>query len=800
MKTTFAMLGLGLVLTACGGGSDTPEPPAPPPTNLPATVSIAASGVAQTATSVQFKHSISNAAGLSFRWDLGDGAAAVSDATPSHVFAKPGSYKVSLVVSDAAGASRNASFELVVSDKALVQGLQCSAANTAGWCWSSAMTGDGDRINNAVFLDAAQAWAAGDAGHVYKTEDGGKSWISKLKLNDDSVVHVAAADALRVWALSRSGKIMGSADGGANWRALPRGFASIPGRVFTWRLKAFDAKRLLIDMDPSGSMPAWRWSADGGESWADLGENIVARHGEVFWGTASRSEDGGRSFHPYTLPALSAGEQYQGLSAVDAQVAVQTVWKVAGQANLSSEAVAFVRTSDGGKSWQRREIPSDGPRQRWANSSSSVGTQIMAASADQLWASTGSSVARSIDGGLTWTRHPIPQLPAGRLNVGEADSSAPKSFTVTLSEGEQFDGQQALYRTLDAGASWKRMAPAAFGPQRLASYQSLGAQTLLWSSEGGALFRSDDGGTSWKLLAGLGQASAAIRSIAFWDGQHGLAFRDDGHLLITADSGRSWQPDASGQPVPGSALTHTVQLFGGQGWMLRNGALLFSEDRGRTWTAGRGPTTGLVDSRLLGAHFLDAKRGVALDRDASTFRTSDGGITWRKLDGRLGLQPGRIAGISFSDENNGLLIMRGDQLMVTSDGGNSWLGAAVAPGVKIHDAKLVDGLNGWAVGAGPDTDGVLYRSQDGGKSWTLQALPARPYTGPFRAIHFKDSSLGWLVGDRGVIYASKDGGNSWTRQAIGSSRDLSAVHFFSSTTGWIGGAQGEFLLTGTGGN
>jgi len=43
--------------------------------------------------------------------------------------------------------------------------------------------------------------------------------------------------------------------------------------------------------------------------------------------------------------------------------------------------------------------------------------------------------------------------------------------------------------------------------------------------------------------------------------------------------------------------------------------------------------------------------------------------------------------------------------------------------------------------------------------------------GPFRPIHFKDSSLGWLVGDQGVIYASKDGGKSWTRQPIGSSRD-----------------------------
>lgn len=784
-------VGLCVLLAACGGGGGGAEAPQ---TSLPAQVSIAASAVVQTATEVVFKPSVAASSGVSFRWNLGDGGNAVTDAAPTHVFARSGNYRVSLVVSDTTGATRSASFDIVVSDQAHVQGLQCSAANAAGWCWSPAMKGNGDKFNNVAFADAALGWASGDAGHVYKTDDAGKTWASKLQLSNDSVVNVAAANAQRVWALTRAGQIYGSMDGGETWRSLPSGLVSIPGKQFSWRMEVFDAHRLQIHTGLDANSTPALWSSDGGENWTALDQTIVARHGQVFWGSASRSEDNGQTFQAYALPTLKTNERYKSLSVADARTAVWTVEHVLHASSAST--VAIVRTIDGGQSWLRREMPAGGPVWGWRTSNGAIGSQILAASADRLWAASEGRVARSVDGGLSWIWHEIPGLPPGRLGQGTVDPAEPNSFTVISAEGFYGTGPQALLQTVDGGLTWKRQAPDSFGPQRLSVFQRLGAQTLLWGSESGSLFRADDGGTSWTLLAGLGQTAGAVRRIAFWDGQHGLAFRDDGALLSTADSGRSWKIEGDERQDPLKSPSLALQLYGAKGWMLRNGQLHFSSDRGRTWLA----QNHKLSSTPAAMHFLDANRGVVIGESNEVLRTSDGGATWR-LMGRRDSGSGFIGGeLSFSGESNGLLRIGPDRVQFTRDGGASWLAAILPNNVTFYEVKLVDGQNGWAVGSGYDLDGVLYQTRDGGESWTRRELPSRKYTGPFRSISFASPSHGWIVGDGGVIYATQDAGTSWSLQPLHSTRDLTAVHFGVSTTGWIGGAQGEVLMTGTGGN
>ena len=63
--------------------------------------------------------------------------------------------------------------------------------------------------------------------------------------------------------------------------------------------------------------------------------------------------------------------------------------------------------------------------------------------------------------------------------------------------------------------------------------------------------------------------------------------------------------------------------------------------------------------------------------------------------------------------------------------------------------------DGWVVGNG----GVLYRTTDGGKTWTLSHLPVA--LNP-QAVSFADARHGWVVMAHRALLATSDGGATWT--------------------------------------
>jgi photosystem II stability/assembly factor-like uncharacterized protein len=73
------------------------------------------------------------------------------------------------------------------------------------------------------------------------------------------------------------------------------------------------------------------------------------------------------------------------------------------------------------------------------------------------------------------------------------------------------------------------------------------------------------------------------------------------------------------------------------------------------------------------------------------------------------------------------------------------------------------------------------------------ATPARaaqtafPEDATLRAVQFLDADVGWAAGDEGVIWKTVDGGNSWTQQNTGVRGSLRSIHMLSASTGWVVG-------------
>jgi photosystem II stability/assembly factor-like uncharacterized protein len=137
-----------------------------------------------------------------------------------------------------------------------------------------------------------------------------------------------------------------------------------------------------------------------------------------------------------------------------------------------------------------------------------------------------------------------------------------------------------------------------------------------------------------------------------------------------------------------------------------------------------------------------------------------------------------IRGVHFLDIGHGWLVANGPtdssnamQLIVyrTSNGGDSWRSSSLGEPDLINAASasmpayidFLDSDTGWVVAktvSGTDFSvGDLYRTDDGGVSWTKLSIP----TGD--PVNFADANNGWAAGGptKGTLYVTHDGGASW---------------------------------------
>jgi photosystem II stability/assembly factor-like uncharacterized protein len=80
--------------------------------------------------------------------------------------------------------------------------------------------------------------------------------------------------------------------------------------------------------------------------------------------------------------------------------------------------------------------------------------------------------------------------------------------------------------------------------------------------------------------------------------------------------------------------------------------------------------------------------------------------------------------------------------------------------------------------------------------WNL--IYERPASGKYEDMAFTDSLRGWLIHSSGVILQTDDGGKSWTRQAIGFNR-LRTIDFLDARRGFAGSLAAKLYGTTDGG-
>jgi photosystem II stability/assembly factor-like uncharacterized protein len=216
-----------------------------------------------------------------------------------------------------------------------------------------------------------------------------------------------------------------------------------------------------------------------------------------------------------------------------------------------------------------------------------------------------------------------------------------------------------------------------------------------------------------------------------------------------------------------------------------------------------------ADKSLKAVYFVDSITGWAAGDDGASFRTTDGGRTWKPL---VTGAPANIDFIYFADWSNGWMLGEEDKneedgrlLFTTNNGGRSW---RHKPLPKVMSLHFIDNLTGWAVGR----DATALKTTNGGEEWTritgfegLLGLPVESSTGNFglRDVFFLNADHGWMIGNFygrgsssiGGLFVTSDGGKSWKQMPLkmaGSSGqpipgELHSVRFSDLNTGTVAG-------------
>ncbi|HEV3503654.1 MAG TPA: hypothetical protein VG637_00020, partial [Actinomycetes bacterium] len=287
------------------------------------------------------------------------------------------------------------------------------------------------------------------------------------------------------------------------------------------------------------------------------------------------------------------------------------------------------------------------------------------------------AVYRTRDAGATWQRSSLGQLDLGGDNAaggyeGGFGVLALPSFVdqrhgwvAVQTSSDTYEAHSFLFRTTDGGATWDRLPPPPGAPRLAFSSRTTG-----WSvvQGGGGLYRTVDAGRGWRKVAfapppALRGTRVALREPPTFESQR------DGFLpveflgpergptrvlaagfYVTADGGATWTPryvplaeedeEHGLLPLAAADRTTMVALVGHEARKL-----LTSRDGGRRWVVGGTGLEGRYPA-VRGVAFADPGTGWAVtgpgtslpngcypqtprcDDRGVLLRTTDGGTSW----------------------------------------------------------------------------------------------------------------------------------------------------------------------------
>lgn len=446
------------------------------------------------------------------------------------------------------------------------------------------------------------------------------------------------------------------------------------------------------------------------------------------------------------------GTDFKGLAATD----TATVIAVGDFGNI-------LRSTDAGSSWS--VVPSGTTQNLFA-------VQFFDARHGILTGDSGITL-RTNDAGTTWL--PMPNNGARLFKL---------SFPVPRF-GFALDKSSAIYRTIDSGASWRRLSLDSSAA--LFDILFLDAAIGIVVADSGRIFTTSDSGTTWSVRRIA--STERLTSIARAGAKEILVGGALGSVFRSTDEGATWNPAGEVEPdISFAAISMLDSLNGiGVGSLIQGlgPRIVRTTDGGTSWTQAQ---EGIPNDQLLLVNrslIMRDRTGFVLGNSGSIFRTTDAGSSWTtvaytSLSTDLGTMD--MAGVSFGNRKDGLIVGSHDQsaYLITSDGGATWI-LRIMPTYGFADVAFLDKMN---VIVPTGASSITFKSSDAGETWTqIDSKHDLPNTGANSMFVLRPDMIFKGVGS--LLYFSSDSAASWSGVTIPRTLVVRNLQFLDRLNGYV---------------
>ncbi|MBD3336122.1 MAG: hypothetical protein GF355_11465 [Candidatus Eisenbacteria bacterium] len=296
------------------------------------------------------------------------------------------------------------------------------------------------------------------------------------------------------------------------------------------------------------------------------------------------------------------------------------------------------------------------------------------------------------------------------------------------------------------------------------------------------LYTTPGGGVGWEPLES--GTTEHLRDVHFTGPSTGWVVGDDGLVLHSDDGGDSWTPQTSGTAEDLFAVDFVDSQIGWIGG--RSGVLHKTTDGGQNWSPQASGTTYLVKA----LQFASAETGWAVCTGGRILHTTNGGQHWASQTSGVGAT---LDDVNFIDDQRGWIAVDSEGLMLeTDDGGANWIMRYIPTDERPSGVSFTSASTGWVC----TSDAEVFRTEDGGETWTEQLLEDENPDYSLSDIQFVDASHGNVVGSKlleGRSYGTTDGGANWIEIHGARENYLQALHLVDAAHGWAVGHHGTIL-------